>query len=110
MEITTRKERQFQLADVKGRVDAVSAPDFEKHLSDLISQGERMFIINLSHLEYISSAGLRSILALAKKLKAENGDLLFTGLQGPVEEVFKISGFYSIFKIFNSPEDILQQV
>jgi anti-anti-sigma factor len=107
MEITTRKEKNTTIVSVAGRIDAVTAPEFENYLSGLISQGELIFIVNLGSLEYISSAGLRSILATAKKLKAEQGDIKFTNLQGPVEEVFKISGFYSIFKIFDTDASAL---
>jgi anti-anti-sigma factor len=110
MEINARKEKDIPVVSVKGRIDAVTAPDFEKNLSDLISSGEKTVIVNLGELEYISSAGLRSILATAKRLKTENGKMVFTGLKGPVEEVFKISGFYSIFTIFESVEVALNQI
>lgn len=110
MEINTRKEKGVSLVSVKGRIDAVTAPDFEKNLSDLIASGEKTVLVNLGGLEYISSAGLRSILATAKQLKAENGKMVFTGLKGPVEEVFKISGFYSIFTIFESEEAALNRL
>ncbi|MDD3978369.1 MAG: STAS domain-containing protein, partial [Methanomicrobium sp.] len=93
-----------------GRIDAITAPEFEKSMSELISKGENNLIINFSGLEYISSAGLRSILATAKRIKAEGGKILFAGLQGPVEEVFKISGFYSIFNIFDSETAALNNI
>ena len=102
MDINTKKEKGIPVVSVKGRIDAVTAPEFEKSLSEIITSGEKTVLINLENLEYISSAGLRSILATAKRLKSENGKMLFTGLKGPVEEVFKISGFYSIFTIFES--------
>jgi anti-anti-sigma factor len=107
MEIQTRKEKNVLVVVVKGRMDAVTAPTFEETLQDLIATGENGFLIDLSELQYISSAGLRSFLVLAKKLKLQGGELLFAGLQGPVDEVFKISGFYSIFKIFDSVEAAL---
>jgi len=110
MEITTRQEKDATVVMVQGRIDAVTAPEFENHLSSLIEKGGRRFIINLGALEYISSAGLRSILATAKRLKTEQGDIRFSGLQGPVEEVFKISGFYSIFKIFYSDASAINDV
>jgi anti-anti-sigma factor len=110
MEISTRKEKNALIVSVTGRMDAVTAPEFEKHLSDWLSKGENVFLLNFSALEYISSAGLRSILATAKKLKGNQGKIFFTGLRGPVEEVFKISGFYSIFKIFTSEETAFQEM
>ncbi len=110
MEIGTRKEKSTVVVSVKGRMDAVTAPEFEKNVSDLMSKGEKTFVVNFVDLDYISSAGLRSILALAKKLKEKEGKILFAGLKGPVEEVFKISGFQSMFKIFDSEENALREI
>jgi anti-anti-sigma factor len=107
MEINTRKEQNATVIAVKGRVDAVTAPEFEKHLAGLIDTGELILLIDLTDLEYISSAGLRTILATAKRLKTVRGEILFAGLRGPVEEVFKISGFHTIFKVFESTTDAL---
>lgn len=107
MEISKRKEKDVSIVAVSGRIDAITAPDFEKSLDELITAGDRVILIDLSALGYISSAGLRSILSSAKKLKALSGEILFTGLQGPVEEVFQISGFKSIFKIFPSEAEAL---
>ena len=110
MEIHVSNQKNATVVSVKGRVDAVTAPEFEKNLSDLISKGETTLLLNFGDVEYISSAGLRSILATSKRLKDKQGKILFTGLRGPVEEVFKISGFPSIFKIFDSEETALKEM
>ena len=110
MEIDMKKENTISIITVKGKMDAVSAPAFEQYISALITQGENTFIINLSSLEYISSAGLRSILTVAKQLKKINGEIIFTGLQGTVEEVFKISGFQSLFKLYETEEKALKKI
>jgi len=110
MEIQTRKEKVAVVVSVKGRMDAMTAPEFEKNVMELISKGEKTFVVNFVELDYISSAGLRSILALAKKLKEREGKILFVGLRGPVEQVFKVSGFPSIFKIFDSEESALKGI
>jgi anti-anti-sigma factor len=110
MKIHTKKEKGAMVISVKGRLDAVTSPEFENSLSDWMSKGENIFLLNFSEMDYISSAGLRSILATAKKLKENQGKILFTGLRGPVEQVFKISGFYSIFKIFTSEETAFQEM
>ncbi len=110
MKLHARKEGNVTIISVKGRLDAVTSPEFENQLSEMILKGESLFVLNLSELEYISSAGLRSILATAKKLKQKEGKLLFVGLKGPVDEVFKISGFHSIFKIYDSEESALKEI
>jgi anti-anti-sigma factor len=108
MEIETAKEKNTVVVSVKGKIDAVTAPEFEKVLANLIAEGENAFLLNFSGLEYISSAGLRSILSTAKQLKPKSGNMLFYGLKGPVKDVFKISGFGTIFKIFETREDALK--
>jgi anti-anti-sigma factor len=110
MEITVRKEGRAAVVSVKGRIDAVTAGEFEKGLSVLMADGDCMLILNFNGLEYISSAGLRSILSTAKQLRAKECKMLFTGLQGPVKDVFKISGFDSIFKICDTEEEALRQI
>lgn len=108
MEIGTAKEKNTVVVSVKGKIDAVTAPEFEKTLANMIAEGENAFLLDFSGLEYISSAGLRSILSTAKQLKPKGGNLIFSGLKGPVKDVFKISGFGTIFKIFETREDALK--
>jgi anti-anti-sigma factor len=110
MEVKSRKEKESLIVSVNGRIDAVTAPDFEKSLSALIATGETRLVINLSELEYISSAGLRSILVIAKVLKTKGGKMIFSSLRGTVKDVFKISGFGSIFQIYDTEAEALNQV
>jgi anti-anti-sigma factor len=105
MEINAEKGKGCTAVSVRGKIDAVTAPDFEKELAGLIEKGETVLLLNFTSLNYISSAGLRSILAMAKAVKAKDGKMLFAGLRGPVREVFRISGFESIFKTFETAEE-----
>lgn len=105
MEIVSEKRNEGVLVLVKGRMDAVTAPEFEKACSELADGGASLVVTDLSGLEYISSAGLRSILASAKKLKAGGGNLKFCGLTGMVEEVFRVSGFAAMFTIVPTSEE-----
>ena len=110
MKIHATKEGNAIMVSLEGRLDAVASSEFETSLSDWISKGEHNFLLNLTDLDYISSAGLRSILATSKKLKETQGKIFLTGLHGPVEEVFKISGFLSIFRVFASAEAALKEI
>ena len=102
MNFAAKKEKDITIVSITGRMDAVTTPETEGKLTELIDAGERKLVIDFQGLDYISSAGLRGVLATAKKLKAEHGDMVFAGLQGHVMEVFKISGFHSLFRIFDS--------
>jgi anti-sigma B factor antagonist len=63
--------------------------------------------VNFEKLQYISSAGLRILLAAAKQLKAADGELRICDLNEVVKEVFDISGFSTIFKIFENETEAL---
>jgi stage II sporulation protein AA (anti-sigma F factor antagonist) len=107
MEIVTRKEKNAAVVSIKGRMDAISSPEFEKELSELMAEGQKDFIIDFGELDYISSAGLRSILAAAKKLESKEGKLLLSSLKDMVKEVFEISGFTAIIPVYESVESAL---
>ena len=80
-------------------MDATNASEFESKVKEEMAAGANRFVVDLSQLAYISSAGLRSMLFLAKTVKNSNGTAVLCGLTGVVQEVFKISGFSSIFTI-----------
>jgi len=107
--INAGKEKDAVKVSVKGRMDAVTAPEFEKQIVEWMDGGESVFVVELSELDYISSAGLRSVLAVAKKLKAGGGKIILAALQDAVLEVFEISGFSSIIPIFESVDAALEQ-
>jgi len=102
MEMQTRKEGSAIVVTITGRLDAVTAPQYEKTVTDLISGGEIVFVVDFDGLDYISSAGLRGLLVTAKLLKAKGGQIRFANVKGTVKEVFDISGFGSIFQMDNS--------
>ncbi|MDD2318627.1 MAG: STAS domain-containing protein [Geobacteraceae bacterium] len=110
MEIQVRKEGSATIVAVSGKMDAVTAPDYEQRLRELLDQGAKTFVNDFSNLVYISSAGLRSILATAKALKSQDGALLFAGIKGPVKDVFEISGFGSLFQLHDTLDSALKSI
>jgi anti-anti-sigma factor len=102
MEIGTRKEGNATVATLAGRLDAVTAPEYESRINGLIEGGETLLVIDFEKLDYISSAGLRGLLVTAKLLKARQGQVRFANVRGAVKEVFDISGFGSIFQMDDS--------
>lgn len=100
MNVTTREEKGFWVVHLEGRLDISNSSQFEQDCLKWIEAGQRRFILDLGGLEYISSAGLRSILAATKKLKTQNGSLSLCSLSGLVEEVITISGFDNILQVF----------
>lgn len=110
MEMIARQEDQAVVISVNGRMDAVTASQFDKRLETLMAEGATHIIVNFQDLEYISSAGLQAILATAKRLENSKGEILLANLSGAVKEVFEISGFDTILRIFDTEEAALASI
>ena len=100
MNVSTQEKNGFWVVRLEGRLDIGNAAEFEKECLAWIGQGQHRLVLDFGGLEYISSAGLRSILAATKKLKAQNGSLSLCSLSGLVEEVVTVSGFDNILRVF----------
>jgi anti-sigma B factor antagonist len=110
MEISINRDNAAVVISIKGRMDAVTSPDFQRSLEDLVKQGERRLIVDCAALDYISSAGLRSILIISKALKEAQGRLALFGLNEMVREVFDISGFSSVIPIHETLDHALSGI
>lgn len=99
MEISIRKKDEIAILKLEGKLDTQTAPDAEKALAELINEGSFKILVNFSSLDYVSSVGLRVLLATAKRLKTNQGEMRLCALNEVVRDVFDISGFSKIFKI-----------
>ena len=102
--------RQGEVTTVmlKGRIDATVAPEIEQELLGLISGGSHRLVTVLSDVTFISSAGLRSLVAALKQAKREHGDLRLADMGDRVKEVFEITGLSTIFQIFPNCDEAVQ--
>lgn len=77
---------------LEGRLDTVTAPELEKDLLPKL-EGITLLTLDLGELAYISSAGLRVLLALKKAMMARGGDLCVKNMNEAVSAIFAMSGF-----------------
>lgn len=108
MNIETLTVKNTKVIRLKGRLDATNAPDLEKELKPIIENTMGTLLINMKDLDYISSAGLRTLLLGAKLLKNKGGALALCNLQDAVKEVFDIAGFTELFPVYASEEEGLE--
>ncbi len=104
MKIFQEKVNNFSVISIDGRIDSNNYSDFEEEVNKLFSDGETNIIIDCRGLNYISSSGLRVFLVAQKKVISLKGKLHLCNLQPAIKEIFTISGFTSIFKIFDTVE------
>jgi anti-anti-sigma factor len=107
MKIEVRDSNDVKILEFEGNLDTNTSPDAEAKLNELIDNGSQKLLINFGKLAFISSAGLRVLLATAKKLKGTGGNLRICALNPTVQEVFDISGFGSILSVSSSESEAL---
>jgi len=110
MQIIIAKKDATVILSIHGHFSADTAPEFERILYLQLDSGERRFVLNLAELTFISSAGLCSILATAKKIKEQDGNMVICALQGEALKVFEISGFAALFSLYPTEAAALKQV
>jgi len=96
------------LKEVRLDADKPKRRKGNSHFLLTISKGARKLLLDMDSVEYISSAGLRVLLAVAKKLKKEEGEIKLCCLKPYVKEVFDIAGFTQIFKVHDTTEEAIQ--
>jgi anti-anti-sigma factor len=106
MNIEETMQNDTCVVRVTGRLDATTAPELDQAVMQIIDQGKHKMAFDLTQLEYVSSAGLRTFLVVDKKLKGLNGELSLAGLQGNIKEVLEISGFPSILPCYDSMDEL----
>jgi len=103
-----KTEGDITIAVIVPRFDAYTASEVETVLKDLIAKGAKKVICDFSQTDYVASAGLRVLLSSAKSLQKCGGQILMVSMKPYVREVFEVSGFSQIFKVFNSQDEALQ--
>lgn len=101
MNIEVQSFKRVELVTVSGRIDSSNAGDFDADLKNLTEEGKYQIVLNLSGVEYTSSAGLRALVATLRKCKEHKGDLRISAPSERVSEVLNLAGLTSLFKIFD---------
>ncbi len=98
MTVTTDIENKKMTAAIDGRLDTSTSPELESKLKD-IPAGITELNLDLKDTEYVSSAGLRIILSLHKRMTKSSGTLYISNVNESVKEIFDITGFSDILDI-----------
>jgi anti-anti-sigma factor len=110
MKIEETKSGTTLVMSVEGRLDAASAPSFQDQLLARIAGGQASVLLDLSLVDFISSAGLRAVLIAAKRLREGDGQFAVCALHDNVREVFRVSGFESIIDIHPDRHTALERL
>jgi len=107
MEVSKREVNGVLVISPKGNLDFNQAAEFQEAATLVIENGAKKLLIDFSELSFISSAGLRVLIVLAKLLQQKNGMFALSSMNEQIQEVFSISGFHKLFSIYSSAEEAL---
>lgn len=104
MQVITENHDSYVTLEIVGRIDASTIGELEPKALEIASNSSLPLLVSFAKVDYISSAGLRAILKLAKVCQSKKIDLVCFAMCPSVFEVFRISGFASIIKICDTLE------
>ena len=107
MNISTREVDTVTVVHFEGNLDTNTSTDAQDYLNKAIDEGASKVVVCFDKVDFVSSAGLRVLLATAKRLGGGGGALRVCGLNETVAEVFEISGFSTILNVFPSETEAL---
>lgn len=102
MEITTQRFKQCDLVTANGRIDSANAAEFGSALEAVTKDGRYKIVLDMSGIEYMSSAGLRVLIATQKECKKlGRGEVVLASLTELIHEAFDLAGFLELFTIYD---------
>lgn len=102
LDIRISDQGRVTIVEVHGRIDSSSAGELGEVLTEVIEGGHHQVVLDIAGVDYMSSAGLRELVAALKKMRREQGDLRLASVSERVYEVLELSGLNTIFQIFES--------
>ena len=104
LELTDKKLDHAEVVAAKGYLDSATSRLLEAHCGDLLGSGCKCVVFDFQELQLLSSDGLRTLLALSKRIHAGGGKLVFTGVRGSIRDMFDVAGFLDAFPVVDEVE------
>jgi anti-sigma B factor antagonist len=100
-EISKQSLKRVELIAVSGRIDSSNAAEFDNYLREVVADGRHNIVLELGGINYMSSAGLRAIVALLRECKKHRGDVRIATPSDRMKEVLQLAGLDSLFDMYD---------
>lgn len=101
LDISMETFKRAVLVKAAGRIDSSNAAQFDTALKDVLTGGHENIVLDLSHITYMSSAGLRAIVSAHRECAKKKGALVLAAPSERVSEVLSLAGLDSIFTVYD---------
>ncbi|MBT3383678.1 MAG: STAS domain-containing protein [Prolixibacteraceae bacterium] len=106
MEIKIKTKNNILIITLKGSIDSKTAPEVQQKVLES-SVNSKNVIIDLTSVDFVSSAGLRVLLMLYRQIKVKNGKVVLVGVSEEITDIMSMTGFINFFEIIDTVENAL---
>ncbi|WP_031528069.1 STAS domain-containing protein [Dyadobacter crusticola] len=106
MKVTTTEQDDITVLQVTGDIDSKTAPEFERNARTATDSSKKI-AIDLTEVEFMSSAGLRVLLMVYRNIRAQNGNVILVGVSEDIQDVMSTTGFINFFTIVEKLDEAL---
>ncbi|MBI5472126.1 MAG: STAS domain-containing protein [Ignavibacteriae bacterium] len=107
--IAQRETNNVNVLELKGYLDAHTAPKLEEAFQQLLKSDRTRIVVNCRDLSYISSAGLGVFMAFIEDVREKSGDIKLTNMSTKVYNVFDLLGFPLLYEIFKDESEAVKK-
>jgi len=107
--VAVRGVGSVSVIDVKGYLDAHTAPELENTFNKLINDSKYQVVVNFNDLSYISSAGLGVFMAYVETMRDNKGDIKFSNMKDNVYNIFDLLGFPMLYEFFEKETEAVNK-
>lgn len=108
-DVVARKKGSVDILEIKGYLDAHTAPKLEDAIQELVNEGKFKIVINFKNLAYISSAGMGVIMGFIENVRENGGDIKLCEMNDKIFRVFDLLGFPKIYDITKTEDDAVKK-
>jgi len=106
---SVRENGDISIINLKGFLDAHTAPTLENNFTQLINDSKFKIVVNFENLAYISSAGLGVFMAYIESIRDNKGDIKLTNMSDKVFNIFDLLGFPLLYEIYKNEEEAIKK-
>jgi anti-sigma B factor antagonist len=107
MNLQTRQEGDIEIVEMEGSLDGKTAPEVREQLRPILARAQKL-MLDMTKVDYLSSAGLRLLLLTYREVTAARGKVVLLGVSREIQTVMSHTGFLSFFVLSDSPEKAKQ--
>ncbi len=108
-EVIRRDQNHISILEIKGYLDAHTAPDFERAIQEVLENKRYKIVVDFSDLSYISSAGLGVFMGFIEDVRKNGGDIKLARLNERVFKIFDLLGFPNLYEIYENLDQAIEK-